>query len=173
MFTVRNKVHKVETRVCAETNIRYFANPVRKGMIIGDVCLGDRPPWLKLRQIFLSDKVKGLMSVKVPLVSVWCPRKAQLILTKDWEELLSTKLRVLEKTASIDETSAQFEQHSKVLFSKTTCEEVFRDFIHRKFPYHAEVWQYYELWTVNSEEQRTPMHCPMTACQVKKEWAFL
>ena len=89
-----------------------------------------------------------------------------MILTKDWEELLSTKLRVLEKTASIDETSAR---QSEISFNKTTCEEVFKDFIHRKFPYHVEVWQYYELWTVNNEEQRTPMHCPITACEAKKE----
>ena len=83
MFTVRNKVHKVETRVCAETNMKYFANPVRKGMIIGDVCLGDRPPWLKLRRTFLSDKVKGLVSLNCRWFLFYVRETAQLISSTD------------------------------------------------------------------------------------------
>lgn len=51
-------VHTAEVRVCSETNMKYFANPVRKGMMIGGVRLGDRPPWLKVRRSYLSQQVR-------------------------------------------------------------------------------------------------------------------
>lgn len=97
----------------------------------------------------------------------------KIILTTDWEELLSTKLRDLEKTASMDEMSAPLDEKSKIIFDAVTCDKVFREFIHNRFPYHVEVWQSLDLWTVKSGEQRTVMHCPLTAGHVKKERAFL
>ena len=97
----------------------------------------------------------------------------KIILTTDWEELLTTKLRVLEKTASMDEMSAPSDEKSKIIFDAVTCDKVFREFIHNKFPYHVEVWQSLDLWTVKNGEQRTVMHCPLTTGHVKKERAFL